>query len=93
MAEEKKVPMFYLNTQMLKGRIVEKGYNLTTFAKAIGISRSALHDYMKDPSKIPYGVLLAMAETLCKYRGDALNILARSPKVDPESDSTWLGSC
>ncbi|MBR2867833.1 MAG: helix-turn-helix domain-containing protein [Clostridia bacterium] len=56
--------MYIVNVEKLKGKMVEKGFNNTTFSYALGIGRDTLRSYLKDYSKIPYDILSKMAEVL-----------------------------
>ena len=49
--------MFYLDVQKLKGKMAEKGYNITSLSQKLGISRNTLANYMRNPGKFPYETL------------------------------------
>lgn len=57
--------LYKIDVNKLQGKRVEKGYNLTSFADAIGVSRVTLHKYLDEPDKIPYSALTKMACILC----------------------------
>ena len=44
-----------MNIQMLKGKIVEKGFNVDGVASMIGIDRSSLYRKLNDGEKITIG--------------------------------------
>jgi len=74
MNESEKVYMFYIHVAKVKGLIVEKGYNLTTFANALGMGRGTLARYLKNPETIPYGIVQKMADLLCCRRTEAVGV-------------------
>lgn len=57
--------MYYVDTPKVRGKIYEKGYTITSLAKALGINRNTLSTYLESPESIPYGKLSKMAELLC----------------------------
>ena len=66
--------MYVVNVNKLKGRITEKGFNNSSFSKAVGISRETLRSYLKDYSKIPYDILSKMATVLECTEAEAMII-------------------
>ena len=58
------VKMYVVNVKKLKGKIVEKGFNNTTFSKALGIGRDTLRAYLNDYTKIPYEIISKMVDVL-----------------------------
>ena len=56
--------MYVVNIDKLRGKMAEKGYNNTTFSRALGIGRDTLRAYLKDYTKIPYEIISKMAEVL-----------------------------
>lgn len=56
--------MYVVNVEKLRGKMAEKGFNNTSFSKALGIGRDTLRAYLKDYTKIPYDILSKMAEIL-----------------------------
>lgn len=55
----------------VKGRMAKLGYNCTSFSNALQISRNTLNSYFLHPEKIPYSVIVKMAELLCDSTEDA----------------------
>ena len=80
--DQKENSMFFINIPKIKGKIAEKGYSMTSFANAIGISRNTLYCYMMEPDRIPYFVMCNMAEILCDRRNEAAKIVMYDPKWD-----------
>lgn len=66
--------MHTVNVPKVRGKMAELGYNNTSFAKALNISRNTLAHYMDDPESIPYGVLHRMADILCDNRTEVMQI-------------------
>lgn len=66
--------MHTVNIPKVKGKMAERGYNNTSFAKALNISRNTLSHYMEDPDSIPYGVLHRMASLLCDDESEVVRI-------------------
>lgn len=56
--------MYIVNVEKLIGKIAEKGFTKSSFAKEIGVGRDTLRSYLKDYRKIPYEVLSKMASVL-----------------------------
>lgn len=66
--------MYIVNVEKLVGRIAEKGYTKSSFAKEIGIGRDTLRSYLKDYKKIPYEILSKMASVLECNENEAMII-------------------
>lgn len=66
--------MSKINVCKLRGKMAEKGYTITSMAKALHISRSTMSGYLKKPDKIPYGIILEMADMLCENTDEAKEI-------------------
>lgn len=58
----------------VRGKMAERGYTITGLADILGISRNTLSAYLENPSKMPYGVISTLAETLCDSTGEASSI-------------------
>lgn len=58
-------PLIRINTQKVIGRMAELGYTKTSLAAALGIDRSTLAKYLKNPDVMPYGIMAKMALLLC----------------------------
>lgn len=44
--------MFKININKVKGKMAEKGFNNTSLAKEISISRNTLSSYLNNPEKL-----------------------------------------
>jgi len=66
--------MYKVNITELNKEMVGKGYNQTSFAKAIGIGRDTLRGYFKNYSKMPYYIILRIVEILELSRNRAMEI-------------------
>ena len=66
--------MSRINVCKLKGKMAEKGYTITSMSEALNISRSTMSSYLKKPDKIPYGIILDMADMLCENVDEAKEI-------------------
>lgn len=64
----------YVNVPKVRGKMAECGYTITSLAKKLGISRNTLSFYLKEPEKIPYNIVAAMAEILCDSPEEAGSI-------------------
>ena len=58
----------------VRGKIAEKGFTLSSFAKRLDISRNTLSTYLDTPGKIPYTVLSDMACILCDTSEEIMQI-------------------
>lgn len=67
--------MFYMDVPKIKGKMGEKGYNTTTLAKALGISRNTLSSYLAEPDKFPYDILEKLAVILFDNVEEARKII------------------
>jgi predicted transcriptional regulator len=66
--------MFSINVPKLRGKMAEKGYNISTLANVIGVNRNTLTQYLRDTRKIPYGTICVMSDILCDDTSEAVNI-------------------
>lgn len=66
--------MVHVDIPKVKGKMAERGYSITSFAKELGISRNTLSNYLEDPKKIPYSIISAMAKLLCDTTEEASSI-------------------
>lgn len=57
--------MIHVDVPKVKGKMAEKGFSITSFANALGVSRNTLSNYLDCPRRIPYSVISAMADLLC----------------------------
>ena len=46
-----------VDTQRLIGKIYEKGFNRSSFADELNISRETLRKYIRNPQSMPYNVI------------------------------------
>ena len=66
--------MVSVNVPRVRGKMAEKGYNLTSMADALHITRDTMRNYLNNPAKMPYGVVVNMAEMLCDDAAEATTI-------------------
>jgi hypothetical protein len=67
-------PKYFINVPKVKGKMAEKGYNITAFSQAIGVNRNTLTSYFENPSTIPYGKLSLMASILCDDTSECMSL-------------------
>lgn len=72
--------MFQISIPKLKGKMAEKGYTHGSLAAALGIGRNTLYVYLRDPGRIPYSVIVRMAELLCDSLGEARGIFTAATR-------------
>ena len=46
--------MYRINIAKVKGKMGEKGYNISTLANSIEINRNTMAEYMRNPARMPY---------------------------------------
>lgn len=63
-----------IDVPKVRGKMAEKGYTISSFAKQLDISRNTLSTYLDTPGKIPYSVLSDMAGILCDTSDEACQI-------------------
>lgn len=56
--------MYRVNTSKIKGKMGEKGYNMTTLSKELSIDRNTLRNYFRNPGKMTYETMSNMAMIL-----------------------------
>ena len=56
--------MLRVDTQKLKGSIIEKGFKMETFAESVGVSVPTLRKYLREPETIPYWFIQESVRTL-----------------------------
>ena len=66
--------MVEVNIPRVKGKMAEKGYNMTTLANELKISRSTMKTYLDMPCKMPYHIIAQMATLLCDDTTEAKDI-------------------
>lgn len=64
-----------VNSRKLIGKIYEKGFTRTSFAKEIGITRQTLRNYLNQPKFIPYSVIVSIINTLDLTENELFEIL------------------
>lgn len=66
--------MTFVDVPKVRGKMAERGFTITSLSEALGISRDTLANYLRNPGKIPYGVMAGMAEMLCDNQTEAAKI-------------------
>lgn len=66
--------MFNVNVPKLRGKIAERGYNLTTLADELQVNRTTLSRYLAAPERMPYGIINLLARQLCETPEEAEQI-------------------
>lgn len=66
--------MAHIDVPKVRGKMAEKGYNITSMSKKLGISRGTLSSYLDYPEKIPYEIVSRMATVLCANTEEAMSI-------------------
>ena len=57
--------MYRIDTNKLRGKMAEKGYNISSLSLKLGVARPTLSSYFSKPEKTPYHILSQMAALLC----------------------------
>ena len=73
--------MVRVDVPKVKGKMAERGYTITSMAKALKISRSTLSSYLECPEKITYSVIASMADMLCDSTDEAGSIFLHQTYV------------
>lgn len=66
--------MYCVNVPRVKGKMAEKGYNLTSMSEELGVARNTFTGYLHNPGTIPYRVLARMAHLLCDNQHEAMDL-------------------
>lgn len=66
--------MYTVNVPRLKGKMAERGYNITTLSHELGVTRNTLSSYLANPKTIPYDKISLMATILCDNSQEAAEI-------------------
>ncbi len=66
--------MYYVDIPKVKGKMSEKGYNITSLAAVVGVNRNTMASYLSNPSTIPQCKLSVMASVLCDTATEATEI-------------------
>ena len=73
--------LYSVNIPRVKGKMAERGYNITTLAHELGISRNTLSSYLSNPATMPYDKMSRIAELLCDDASEAANIFLHQTYV------------
>lgn len=66
--------MVHVDVPKIRGKMAEKGLNITSLSEMLGINRNTLSSYLDAPGKMPYDVVSKMASILCDSAEDAVSI-------------------
>lgn len=66
--------MFHVDVPRVRGKMAEKGYNISSTAEKLDVDRNTLTSYLKNPEKMPYNVVSQLAEILCDSSDEATAI-------------------
>ena len=66
--------MISINVPRVRGKMAEHGYNVTSMATKLNISRMTLAKYLEQPQIMPYHIMTAMATLLCDSNEEATSI-------------------
>lgn len=63
-----------IDVPKVRGKMAERGFDITSLSAELGISRNTLAGYFKHPGKTPYNVVAKMADVLCDDSAEATRI-------------------
>lgn len=63
-----------IDVPKVRGKMAERGFDLTSLSAELGISRNTLAGYLRNPGKTPYSVISQMADVLCDNTVEATQI-------------------
>lgn len=66
--------MIRVDVPMLRGKMAEKGFTITSISDEIRVNRNTFSGYLEQPEKMPYSVIAALAELLCDSYEEACKI-------------------
>lgn len=66
--------MYEINVNKIYGRLAEKRITKQKLAEVLGVSQPTLHRYFQKPGKMPYAIMVGIAELVCDKPEDALDI-------------------
>lgn len=69
--------MYEINVPKL-GENDRKNYTISSLANTLGIDRNTLAKYLSIPSKIPYDVMVKIAECVCDSKQEATDIFLQT---------------
>ena len=53
-----------MNISKIRGKMAEKGYNMSSLSERLSVSRNTLSSYFKNPKKMPYDIIEQLATIL-----------------------------
>ena len=66
--------MVFVDVPKLRGKMAERGYNITSISEDIGVNRNTMSSYLENPEKMPYSVVAKLADILFDTRSEAAGI-------------------
>lgn len=66
--------MVFVDVPKLRGKMAERGYNITSISEHVGVNRNTMSSYLENPEKMPYSVVAKLADILCDTRSEACGI-------------------
>lgn len=66
--------MVFVDVPKLRGKMAERGYNITSMSESLGVSRNTMSAYLENPEKMPYRVVAKLADILCDTQDEAAGI-------------------
>lgn len=78
--------MMHVDVPRVRGKMAEHGFTITSMANTLNIARNTLISYLKTPEKMPYGVVVNMANLLCNSHAEAEDIFF-APNLRKTKDS------
>lgn len=66
--------MVHVDVPKVRGKMAERGFNITSVSEKLGISRNTFSAYLETPGKMPYSVISDLAAILCDTTEEAKNI-------------------
>ena len=66
--------MVFVDVPKLRGKMAERGYNITSISEDIGVNRNTMSSYLEIPENMPYSVVAKLADILCDTRSEAAGI-------------------
>lgn len=66
--------MVHVDVPKVRGKMAERGLNITSVSERLGISRNTFSSYLDTPGKMPYSVVADLAVILCDTTDEAKSI-------------------
>lgn len=66
--------MVYVDVPKVRGKMAERGFNITSVSETLGINRNTFAAYLENPGKMPYRVVAELASILCDNADEAKGI-------------------